>query len=62
MGFVVIESQPTDTTDPVALRHKWEEVAEDMALIPEANVRVEVRDKDYAVLISEEMYDCLRGV
>lgn len=62
MGFITIESLPTDTTDPVALRHKWELVAEDMALVPEVNVRVEVKGTEYVALISEEMYDCLRGV
>lgn len=66
MSWVVAESFPLHEMEsngltPENLLGRWEEIADDMALIPERNVRV-VEDKGLVrVEVSEEMYDCMRG-
>ncbi|MBN2139620.1 MAG: hypothetical protein PHV85_01975 [Desulfovibrionaceae bacterium] len=62
MEWVVAESWPSDEADVRTLRRKWEDVAEDMALIPELNVRVNVVSGVVRVEVSEELYDCMRGL
>ncbi|MDD4730633.1 MAG: hypothetical protein PHX58_01730 [Desulfovibrio sp.] len=67
MGWVVAESFPLHEMDNNGLtkenlQGRWEEVADDMALIPERNVRVVEERGIVRVEVSEEMYDCMRGV
>ncbi|MGE4552828.1 MAG: hypothetical protein AB7D57_06930 [Desulfovibrionaceae bacterium] len=47
---------------PGDLKRRWTEVAEDMALIPENNIRVVEQAGVVRVEVSEELYDCMRGV
>ena len=47
---------------PGDLRRRWHEVADDMALIPENNVRVVEQAGVVRVEVSEELYDCMRGI
>lgn len=67
MAWVVAESFPVEEmvkegVSPSWLRTKWENVADDMALIPENNVRVEVRNDVCFVEVSEELMNCMRGM
>jgi len=67
MGWVVAESYPVEEMEkegvsPEWLRGKWENVAEDMALIPETNVRVEIRNGVCFLEVSEELMACMRGM
>jgi hypothetical protein len=50
-----VEEVPKDA-DPKALRRKWEELALDVALLPEKNVRLVSDDAGTRVEISEVMY------
>lgn len=67
MSWTVVESYPLHEMEHEGLtmanlQGRWEEVADDMALIPERNVRV-VEDKGIVrVEVSEELYDCMRGI
>ncbi|SKA83529.1 hypothetical protein SAMN02745704_01660 [Paucidesulfovibrio gracilis DSM 16080] len=67
MSWVVAESFPLHEMEPNGLtkenlQGRWEEVADDMALIPERNVRVVEENGIVRVEVSEEMYDCMRGM
>jgi len=62
MAWKVAESHPLKDVDPAELRNKWAEVAYDMALIPEANVRVYIEDGIVRIEVSEELYDCMAGI
>jgi hypothetical protein len=46
-----------DEADPKALLRKWANVAEDMALVPELNVRMRVEAGMFVVDVSPELYD-----
>jgi len=39
---------------------KWANVAEDMALVPELNVRMRVENGHFVVEVSPELYDVFR--
>lgn len=62
MEWKVAESYPLKDVDPRELREKWENVADDMALIPERNVRVYIEDGVVRIEVSEELYDCMAGI
>ncbi len=62
MAWKVAESHPIKDVDPAELRDKWAEVAFDMALIPENNVRVYIEDGIVRIEVSEELYDCMAGI
>lgn len=62
MAWKVAESHPLKDVDPAELRDKWAEVAFDMALIPENNVRVYIEDGIVRIEVSEELYDCMAGI
>ncbi|MDQ7835191.1 MAG: hypothetical protein RDU24_07390 [Humidesulfovibrio sp.] len=55
--WIQAESVPVDEADPKALLRKWANVAEDMALIPELNVRMRVEAGMFVVDVSPELYD-----
>jgi hypothetical protein len=55
--WILAESIPVDEADPKALLRKWANVAEDMALIPELNVRMRVEAGMFVVEVSPELYD-----
>lgn len=55
------EEMESEGMDAGALSGKWEEVADDMALIPENNVRVVTENGVTRVEVSTVMMDCLRG-
>ena len=56
-----LEALAEDGVTPAALKKRWEEVADDMALIPERNVRVTEKGGMVRVEVSEELFDCMRG-
>jgi hypothetical protein len=58
--WIQAESLPVDETDPKALLRKWANVAEDMALVPELNVRMRVEAGMFVVEVSPELYDVFR--
>lgn len=58
--WILAESIPVDEADPKALLRKWANVAEDMALIPELNVRMRVEAGMFVVDVSPELYDVFR--
>jgi len=58
--WILAESVPVDEADPKALLKKWANVAEDMALIPELNVRMRVEAGMFVVEVSPELYDVFR--
>ncbi|MBI9109660.1 hypothetical protein [Maridesulfovibrio ferrireducens] len=62
MSWKVAESYPLKDVDPAELRYKWEEIAIDMALIPELNVRVYIEDGIVRIEVSEELWDCMAGI
>ncbi len=67
MGWVVAESYTLeelakDGLDAQGLKTKWENVADDMALIPERNVNVIETAGSVRVEVSEELYSCMRGI
>lgn len=67
MSWIVTESFPLHEMEHNGLtienlQGRWEEVADDMALIPDRNVRVVEENGIVRVEVSEEMYDCMRGV
>ncbi|WP_320170979.1 hypothetical protein [Maridesulfovibrio sp.] len=62
MAWKVAESHPLKDVDPAELRDKWMEVAMDMALIPENNIRVYIEDGIVRIEVSEELYDCMAGI
>jgi hypothetical protein len=58
--WILAESLPMDEADPKALLRKWANVAEDMALVPELNVRMRVEAGMFVVEVSPELYDVFR--
>jgi hypothetical protein len=61
MDWIFAEKLPMDEADPKALLHKWGCVAEDMALVPELNVRMRVEAGHFIVEVSEELFEVFRG-
>ncbi|MGE4505471.1 MAG: hypothetical protein AB7D51_09005 [Desulfovibrionaceae bacterium] len=66
-SWKVAESWPAEELfemgqTPDTLKKKWENVADDMALIPELNVRVTIENEVVRVEVSEELFDCMRGI
>lgn len=64
--WTVAESYPVEDLkaegmSPKWLEGKWLNVAEDMALIPENNVRVIVEDGVVRVEVSVYLMECMRG-
>lgn len=59
--WIFAEKLPVDEADPKALLRKWADVAEDMALVPELNVRMRVVDGHFLVEVSPELFDVFRG-
>jgi len=55
--WILAESLPMDEADPKALLRKWANVAEDMALVPELNVRMRVEAGMFVVEVSPELFD-----
>ncbi len=55
--WILAESLPVDEADPKALLRKWANVAEDMALVPELNVRMRVEAGMFVVEVSPELFD-----
>ncbi|ACS78683.1 MULTISPECIES: hypothetical protein [Maridesulfovibrio] len=62
MSWKVAESHPLKDVDPAELRDKWVNVAMDMALIPENNIRVYIEDGIVRIEVSEELYNCMAGI
>lgn len=62
MSWKVAESHPLKDVDPAELRDKWVNVAMDMALIPESNIRVYIEDGIVRIEVSEELYNCMAGI
>ncbi|HAS90456.1 MAG TPA: hypothetical protein DCS48_14335 [Desulfovibrio sp.] len=62
MAWKVAESHPLKDVDPAELRDKWVDVAMDMALIPENNIRVYIEDGIVRIEVSEELYNCMAGI
>lgn len=58
--WIVAEKLPIDEADPKALMKKWANVAEDMALVPELNVRMRAEAGHFVVEVSPELYDVFR--
>lgn len=55
--WIFAEKQPMDETDPKALMRKWANVAEDMALVPELNVRMRVEEGHFVIEVSPELFE-----
>lgn len=62
MAWKVAESHPLKDVDPAELRDKWFNVAMDMALIPENNIRVYIEDGIVRIEVSDELYACMAGI
>jgi hypothetical protein len=58
--WIEAERLPVEEADPKALLTKWANVAEDMALIPERNVRMRAVDGHFVVEVSAELYEVFR--
>lgn len=58
--WILAESVPVDEADPKALMTKWANVADDMALIPELNVRMRAEAGMLVIEVSPELYDVFR--
>jgi len=58
--WILAEKLPVDETDPKALLAKWGNVAEDMALVPELNVRMRVEAGQFVVEVSPELMEVFR--
>ena len=48
-------------TTAAKLKQLWMDVADDMALIPENNVKVTVEDGTVTILVSQTLMECMRG-
>ncbi len=59
--WVVAESLPSHKADAQALYEKWCNVADDMALLPDLNVRVVEENGVVRVEVSTELFDCMSG-
>lgn len=60
--WVLAENVEGGPGEAQALLGKWYEVAEDMALIPERNVRVTSEAGRVRVEVSRELFDCMSGI
>jgi hypothetical protein len=58
--WIFAEKLPVDEADPKVLLSKWANVAEDMALVPERNVRMRVEDGHFVIEVSPELFDVFR--
>lgn len=58
--WILAEKLPVDEADPKALLAKWGNVAEDMALVPELNVRMRVEAGQFVVEVSPELMEVFR--
>lgn len=58
--WILAEKVPVDDADPKALLTKWANVAEDMALVPELNVRMRVVEGQFVVEVSPELMEVFR--
>ncbi len=58
--WILAEKVPVDGADPKALLTKWANVAEDMALVPELNVRMRVEEGQFVVEVSPELMEVFR--
>jgi len=56
-----VEELKEQGASPKWLEGKWQNVAEDMALIPENNVRVVVENGIVRVEVSVYLMECMRG-
>ncbi|WP_243545090.1 hypothetical protein [Pseudodesulfovibrio tunisiensis] len=66
MGWVIAESFPKEDLEKEGvsstwLQKKWMDVADDMALIPERNVRVVEEGGVVRIEVSQELMECVRG-
>ena len=59
--WVLAENVQAEPGEARALLIKWQNVAEDMALVPEHNVRVTEADGRIRVEVSQELFDCMSG-
>ena len=57
-----LESMEEEGYSKESLQGKWEEVADDMALIPDRNVRVTELNGVVRVEVSQELLECMRGM
>jgi hypothetical protein len=48
-------------TTAAKLKKLWMDVADDMALIPENNVKVTVDEGTVTILVSQTLMECMRG-
>lgn len=56
-----LEALAEEGLTPEELQQRWVNVADDMALIPERNVRVSKQGDLIRVEVSQELLDCMRG-
>ena len=56
------EELDKENVSPAWIKAKWENIADDMALIPERNVRVVEEDGVVRIEVSQEIVDCIRGM
>lgn len=61
MEWVIMATFPKGSEDIEYEKEKWENVADDMALFPEVNVRVRVAGDVVHVEVSDAVADCIRG-
>ncbi|HBR06408.1 MAG TPA: hypothetical protein DD766_04980 [Desulfovibrio sp.] len=59
--WVLAENVQAEPGEAQVLLAKWQSVAEDMALVPELNVRVTEEGGRVRVEVSQELYDCMSG-
>lgn len=67
MSWIIAEGYPKEELEKEGvsakwMQGKWEEVAEDMALIPERNVRIRETEEMVFIEVSEEMMRCMKGI
>jgi len=55
--WIFAEKRPMDETDPKEFMRKWVNVAEDMALVPELNVRMRVEEGNFVIDVSPELFE-----
>lgn len=60
--WIKVAKLPKESPDLEAEMQKWIYVAEDMALIPENNVRSTDESDQITIEVSRELYDCMRGI
>lgn len=60
MEWVVMAQLPKGSEDIAFEKEKWENVADDLALFPEVNVRVREEGDVVYVEVSDAVADCFR--